>query len=530
MKTNTWFDRNRFPLALGAILVAFEAGLFVFTLKATPPGMRWLGDYMGFPSDIAVYLSYLRQGSLGHLLLDNLYSVEPHALRFDAFWSVLGIFARTKIDVVLLHEISRWLLTPILAFAIYLGAKVSAKNERDARLAAILAVLIPGMGWTYSVWLTKIGAWQWNTMSAADVVYELAVFPMLLVGTHAILSLALLLTSQRLVWESWAEKNMRRAWLAAACNALLLSFHPYFVPLCLTYWSMAWLVHRKVTDGKTVLRLSAIQATALLPVLAVYMPLASDEIFRTHHLVTNQLLLPPALSWIGTLAPFAVALAWRFARKIKIQPRERWLIAWLLSAAICIVLPLPWKRKYLEGLGPALVWLTLPFWCRVRDLLLGNAKGFSRALMASALLLAAGFDVFHLLISELTWIGGRDTAKWFYQPNEIFAAWDHLAQADRKTVAISDDMNVNVWTPAYAGRVVWVAHDHETPDFKNKFETWRKLLQADDPEEAHKMLGEAGVTDFITTSASSTERFKRLLGDGWEISFQRGQFSIFHKD
>ena len=137
----------KFPLLLGCFLIAVEAGFAIFLTAAAPPGERWLGDTLQNSSDVAVYLSYLRQGADGHILLGNLFAVEPHARRFDLVWSSLGLIARTGIPLVFLHELARWVFTLLLAFAVYGAARHIAPNERHARLAPLLGLEGVGAGW-----------------------------------------------------------------------------------------------------------------------------------------------------------------------------------------------------------------------------------------------------------------------------------------------------------------------------------------------------------------------------------------------
>lgn len=494
-------------------VVGFEALLAVLLFFSAPSGMRWLGDTMQNSSDVAVYLSYLTQGASGRTLLKNLFAVESHAARFDLIWSSLGVIARSGIPPVVIHEAARWAFSAILVLAIYFAAREITAKEKDARLATLLAIGGVGAGWLYSVWLGSLGLWTPDTYAAADVVTEFSVAPTLLGGAHMILSMALLITGLRKLWDDRVTPALLIAW------SILLAFHPYFVPFYIlaTILAIGW--RKKLVIGHWFL------VIPLLPAALIYAPLAFDPVFRTHHLVVNDLPLAPLASWFATLLPFALALAWRVKKRIAISPRERWLVAWIVSALACLLLPIPWKRKYTEGLGVALVFLTLPAWLAARDWAIAERSRLAKVATGSALFLAAFFTPLHLLASHLAWIGDPARQKWFYQPTAVFEAWTFLRNASTSRVILSDDRWVNIWTPAYSGRTVWVAHDHETPDYLRKRDAWKRLVATEDATEARNILDDAGVTEFIATSAASRERFARLTG--WKIVFEKDDVAVF---
>ncbi len=481
--------------------------------------LRWLGDTIQNSSDVAVYLSYLRQGADGHVLLKNLFATEPHAARFDLVWSLLGLVARTGIPIVAVHELARVVFALLLLFAITAGAR--SLTTRHARLATVLAVGGVGFGWLYSIWLGAENLWRPGLYAAADVVTEFSVAPTLLGGAHMILSIALLLTGLRLLWNGWMESRRRDVAAALGCFAILFAFHPYFVPLYAVFAVLMLLRRKKSAVRHWILVLP------LIPAAFVYVPLAFDPVFRTHHLVVNVLPLAPLGSWIATLLPFACAICWRWRRGVRITDRERWLLAWIASALICLILPLPWRRKYTEGLGVALVFLTLPAWIAIRDWIATRRPRFVARLTGGALLLAACLTPLHLLASQIAWMNGPPAKNhYFFQPQAVFDAWAFLHdRTPTSSNVISDDSWVNVWTSAYAGRTVWVAHDHETPDFDRKRAAWERFLATTDAAEARKILDDAGVTHFIATSAASKERFARLTG--WNVVFEKDDVTVF---
>jgi hypothetical protein len=516
----------RFPLILGLGLIIGEALLALLLWQEAPTGTRWLGDTMQNSSDAAVYLSYLRQGADGYLFIKNLYAVEPNVARFDLVWSTLGLIARSGISPLLLQEMTRWVFTSLLAISLFAAARSVATSDRDARLTTILAFGGIGTGWLYSIWLGVNHAWSPLTYAAPDVVTEFAVAPILLGGVHMILSLALLVTALRYSWQAFASNDKTRAVVGSACAALLFLFHPYFVPLLSVFWLVAIGIRLRHFSTQ-LLPVIAICTASLIPAFFIYLPLFFDPTFRAHHVTTNALPLAPLLATTLMLIPFAGAGIWRIVKKVACKKEERWILAWLCSVLICLTLPFPWKRKLTEGLEVALVFLTMPAWLAIADWIRNGPVRVISILTGSCLLLGAWLTPLHLFVSHLIWIDASAEQRWFYRPTVVFDAWEFLhAKSATSSIVISDDAWVNVWTPAYAGRMVWVAHDHETPDFATKRAAWRRLLETDNPTEARDIISRARITHLLVTSSASLERFRMLFGDTWIPIFKRGEVSI----
>jgi len=529
MNLMTWFQKNRFPLLLCAILIIVEATFAGLIWQAAPPQTRWLGDTCVNASDVAVYLSYLKQVANGALRLRDLYAVEPHVLRFDPFWSSLGLIARTGIDPLWLHEAARWLLTCLLVFAVYRAALSVTKSERDARLGAVLAFLGVNAGWLYTIWIYAFGTWQWNTETAADLSSEFSVAYILIGGAHSILSLTLLLTCLRLSWSAFDKLNFARLALASALAAILFSFHPYFSLLFAVYWPLVAFIHHKRLDTKRLFAAGAVLACSFLPALAIFLPLVADTIFRTHHLRDNVLGFAPPLSWVATLLPFGAAVIWRFRKGVKLDKREYWVVTWLTAALISLIFPVPWKRKMTEGWGIALAFLGLPCWLAVRDFALRQRPKVMTYLLSIVLLLAAGFDVFHLLTTQLAWITSPEKRIYFYRPADLFDAWRQINRdAKSDNLVVTDDFWANTWTPAYTARTVLLGHDHETPRYKEKIKLWKKLLIEGGPEQGLEYLADNRVTHLILTKPETRAKLaEALLGAGWKEVFRQGAITVW---
>lgn len=514
--------RVRFPLLFGLLVAAIDVALILIIWTSAPHGMRWLGDTIQNSSDIAVYFSYLAQGADGALLLANRFAVEPHAHRFDLFWSSAGFLARSGLPFIILHELLRICSTLALAVAVYAAALQLTRDEKNSKLATILSFGGVGFGWMYSIWLNAADLWTARTYAAPDVVTEFSVAPILLGGAHMILSLALLITGLRLTWHAWETRRLRTALTAALTVAVLTAFHPYFGIMFAIFSALCVLRNRRNISLQVFVYGVALSLLTALPSIIIYLPLSTDRVFSEHHLIANILPLPPILSWLCTLLPFIAALAWRWRRGAVLRQQEEWLITWILSAIICMTLPLPWTRKYLEGLGVALALLTLPAWLAVRDWIVNQRPAWLARIISILLLLASCLTPLHLFTSQLAWISpDPERTKWFYASEETFAAWEWLRMhTEENSVVLSDDKWLNIWTPAYANRTVWIGHDHETPDFWTKRALWDELFSTTNKMRARRILGATNINYVLLTSTSTHARFPSWLDPQWKTVYQ----------
>jgi len=513
VKKTSWI----FPSVLAGLIILLQAAQSLLLYTLTPPHARWLGIGLASSSDAAVYYSYLNQVAEGGIKLHNLFAIEPGLSRFDPFWSSLGLVARFTGQPYFVFESARWLFIAFLVFVVYFIAR---RTTERPRLAAFLAFLGIGTGWFYTLYIHAFGAWQINTPLAPDVSSELSLSYIVTAAPHIILSASLLILTLWFLWNGLKRTDFKSCLWAGICAAALCSFHPYFLPLILIYAGLTLL--RFGFRGRLTLLLPLILPLAAS--VAVYLPLLADKDFVAHHAVANRLPLAPAVSWILFTLPFAVAFIYRWRKKIRLRPEEEWLMAWIVAVLIFLLLPVPWKRKGTEALGLALVWLGMPAWTAVADWIKKSAFRPLKILLAALLLLAAGLTPAHFIVSQFYWAADPVRAAWFYRPQELFSAWSSIkAERSPDCVVVSDDLWVNVWTPANTLCRVWVGHDHETPDFARKKAEWKTAFESQDPTLLEKWLTDSGITHLILTTQDAQTRYApALLQRGWKIVFAQG--------
>lgn len=508
-----------FGLALGACLIVYEILLLLISILATPTGSRWLGATIFNTGDMAVYLNYLAQAKYSWLIT-NLFNNLPQVPRFDLFWSVGGILVKAGLTPLWSHEILRWTMTLILGLAIYATAKTLTTNERHARITSFLIIGGLSTGWIYDVWMGLMDKWTPHSPATADLASEFAVAPTLLGGAHMILSLALELLAVRWIWEAVTAKNIKSLIYACVTLLILTAFHPYFVPLFGLISLFALMTSIK-TNWKAALLKTFLINACLLPATLYYLWITiNDQGFRVHQTQVNYLPLDAWYFWLIMLLPFIPALIW-VAKKIKFS----WPLVWIVSAAICMLLPFPWTRKYTQGLLPALVILTLPFWLRLADKI--EIKKIIWPLKICLAVLIA-FPFIHLSQTQIFMVTDPGWSKNFYRSNELFEIWDHLKT--QSGTALTTDLWSNYWTPAYSLKPVWSGHEHETPDFKIRNSLYAAWTKTTDAKLFNNYLNSLPVTSIIAVDADQVDRVASLIDQNqWRLDLTKENVGLWSR-
>lgn len=510
-------------IALGFVTIQlFISAIFLFS---APQGQIWLGTNNQNTSDTSVYLSLLRQVSDGSFTSAQLYNAETGTQRLFPFWLFLGLFSRLGISPLILYEIGRIFGAIFLAYTLWFAASRIFTQSRDAKLATILAIGGVGTGWVYA-------AWETITRSASSQLIlslhsEFSIAPVLLGSGHLAFSTSLLLLGLILMWERVSLYSLRHSWPYLVCFGVLFSIHPYLILLYTVYGAITGIHHigwRGIIHPRFILT----HTLPALPALALYSPLFFDPAFRTQHTLINHLPLPSIAILCISFFPFLIAFVWRYIKKIHIQKQEMWLIAWMLAAILALLFPVPWKRKLIEGLGICFVFLSMPVWIHIRNYFQRARVPILTSSILFLLVLFASADFLALCKSSLTWSQTHSTKKYFSAPRERFAAWEYLrTHTLPHAVIASNDIQAMLWTPAYAGRHIWLGHTHETTDYISKHMEWELFWSTTSTQQARDIIQRAGVTHILTTQSSAAAHVNYQLG--WNKIFEQGETLIFEK-
>lgn len=518
-RSSSWY----FPLLLSVFFIICRIIIVTSLLAGTPTGTRSLGATIHSTNDNAAYHSYIAQVQAKGPRFSNLYAVEPNTPRMDPVWSSLGLISKSGLDPNIVLEIARGIFTFLLLLALHTASRSVTKTERHAQLGTLLA-----LGGFLSGWLLFPFMGIHNPVAEMlpelppEMSSEFSPSYALLSNIHLILSTALLLCALRLSWKAYDESCSRDAIKASACAMFLFLIHPYFLPLFGCYLVTTHVWHLRKNTPAQHRKLFFILAASTIPAALYFASLISDASFRNHHLYVNYLPLGSWRSWLLALLPCLVAYSLRVIKKIPLDPREYWLVAWCASVICCLFLPLPFTRKFLEGSLIALVLLTVPTWTYM-----------IRRRWHGLLLIGFSFIGFYFLF-------GRDLAiprlpqmqRYLYQPLGVFQAWQFIStHTDPSAVLLSNDGIVNVWTPTYTMRRIWIGHNHETPDYQRKFLFWKELISSPTTSTVDT-LTQLPITHLLLTQSSTTTHMLEpiLLEKKWIKLYDQAEVHIWKKE
>jgi hypothetical protein len=505
----------KFAFLLAFIMLAFEYTAIFGILALTPPNHTWLGATISNSSDTAVYLNYINQAASSPLL-QNYYAGADHIARFDPFWSLGGLIVKLGASPIQAHEILRILTTIFLAFAIYATAKSVTKTNKDSQIASWLIIAGTSTGWLYSVYMSITNSWAIDSLVPSDLSNEFAIAPILLGGAHMILSPALLLLNTRWIWQiiTGTKSNLILPWALIAAH---VSFHPYYIPIYGIISLIALFYNYK---SKPFLKFLILNSAMLPGAIYYFTLILKDSKLREHHLVTNTLLLDPIWMWLITLLPIIIAFIWILWNKSKIFfDNNTWVWVWLISAIICMILPLPWNRKFAQALLPALVILTLPFWLYIYH----NLKPKTDIILKISLIAILSFPFLHLLQSQLSLATDPSWFQYFYTSNQTLNTWNKLKDAPDNSLTISTNLYTCLWSPAYTNKQVWIAHAHETPNFKsrlNDYNNWRHTTSS-------IIFNEFLDNNQITHVMTHHDKHNQLFDDSWQLQYQEKDTTLW---
>jgi len=540
---DTWWVKWRFDLAhhwrfglvLAGLLIGFEmlmAGVFILI---TPHGQQWLGSMVFNAFDQAVYLNYLLQGKDG-LSIYNLFNDLPQVPRFDVFWSTGGLLVKAGLSPILTHEILRWLMTMVLAFAVFATAKSLFIEERKARLSSLLMLSGLSLGTIYAGW-RDLGGPKIQTTGPLppDLVTEFGIAPIPVAGAHIILSVALEILVVRWIYELIClgeRKRLAPCFLAALVFSWL---HPYFIALMGCQLALCLVAAARNGRFKTSVMPFLIVCLSLVPSTIYHSWLAyQDRAFKVHFLDVNVLPLGSPWGWLFTLLPLLWALGYAFFRRQAVaehRPADiRWVWYWIVSAVICILLPFPWKRKYTQGLLMAGVILTLPYWLMVCGWLRARWKtGVKHLLLLFCFLLFAVSPYLYLFVLEFETTAPIYSLR-FYQGADLMEAWRQIRNSPGPDMLLTDNFIINLWVPAQTGKHVWVGHSHETPNYSIRFKEYADWLGTQDPIKFNRYLDQNPITRFIVTERKNIIRFETMIDrQNWERMFSQGSVAVWTK-
>jgi hypothetical protein len=512
-------------LAIAAVTALTVTCLpYLWAALTAPVGARF-GWGVGFLPDTLGNLIFVRQAASGSLLFANTYTAEPHPARFfhPLFLLVGWAQAVTRLAPGLLLQFVR-----LGGAALFLLGVVAAGRRfygDPAGRRALVCLLLTGGGLGFLAPVIPAVTGSADIMGA-----EMTTFFSLYEQPHFILALALLLWAVLHFLDAIETGSPRSVGLAALCHLLLAAVHPYDIPVTtLAAVATAVLARRRPFPWTPLLVFVAAPVPLLAydAWLAAFVPVYRD--FAAEGLLAAPWPVRDYCLGFALLLPLALA---GVAGALRARD-SRWLLpgAWLLAAPVLMCLPLPARRKFMEGYHLMLCLLAAHGWTLVAPrlgrwrlpvavtglILMSLSQAYvlardvyaidlSRRAERAAIRIEAGDLLFPLgrptdrIFAPDPWMGGilsRDVDRYDVALDLArVLAWA-AAHLDRSAVILAAP-STGLLVPMYTPHRVVAGHLFETLRLEDKTVGIRAVMDRYLPEDGRRfLLGRLGATAIL---------------------------------
>ncbi|MGC8833046.1 MAG: hypothetical protein ACP5R4_03245, partial [Armatimonadota bacterium] len=426
-----------------------------------------------YPDDAYVYMSWMRQAAEGSVLLDNLFTTDPHPGRFfNLLFLILGWFAKvTGLSVLGVFHTARVVFGFCFLITTYAVLRTMIRPLPARKVGYLLVCFSSGVGWLFArrVPNSPIDLWQTEAVSFLCIYQN----PLFLAALTAML-LTFLLAFKGV------ESGKLRWWIAAGVPAgLLANFHSYDIIQLLgtltCYLILRWLALKKAAPAE--LLGLAVAAAFSAPGVAYQLRLyQTDPVFRARALVPTGSAHPMyVLLGYGLLVPLLVFGAAALVRRADTKERDalRFLTVWSAVPILLSYIPVSFQRKILMGAH-------IPI-----SMLAGVGVEYLREKSRLSITTAAGLAVLLTCFTNLRWmhqavsnIQNNQTEsgqRIFLTPQEMEALrWLNKNWRGSNLLAMPL-AGISGYAPALAGCKVYAGHWGETPAFSQRLRAVRKF-------------------------------------------------------
>jgi len=325
----------------------------------TAPAGTHFGWGVGFLPDTLGNLIFVRQAESGSLLFANTYTAEPHPARFlhPLFLVVGWMQALTGLAPGLLLQLVRLAGAALFLHALaVLGQRLF---DTPAGRRALVALVLTGGGPGFLAPLIPAIAGSADVRGA-----EMTTFFSLYQQPHFILALALLLLAILHFFDAVETGSARSIRLAALYHFLLGAVHPYDIPVTTIVAAVTvGLSRARPVPWKPLLAFAA----APVPIIAYDAWLTAFVPVYREFAMEGLLAAPwPVIDYLkgySLILPLAVLELVPAARSR--DARRLFPVVWLLAAPALMCLPLPARRKFMEGYHLMLCLLAAGGWMAI---------------------------------------------------------------------------------------------------------------------------------------------------------------------
>ena len=473
-----------FILLLSLILIIITSAPFLYGYFTAPPDKYFLGLHSLSPGDYPVYYSWMMPAYQQRFFIKDLYTQEAAAYNIiNTFWFFSGLLGKIlNISPRVAFQLSRILSIPVLLTSLYLLISHYFKSYKK-RLAALLFL-------TFSTGISGfITAPLYNQSYLISGYYHLPldlwvsesnIFLTLLHSGHMALSLSLMILIFYFSLLFIKNYNFKYSLIAGILNLILLSFHPYPIPVIFGVLGVFWLVvssKNKKINFKLLAHLLIIFFITL-PLLIYYFLMLNFD-FVTAGRALQNICLTPAFYFLflsfGFILLFGlVGLTQFFKNKNYQDDNHLFLFIWLIVQSILIYSPFSFQRRLTAGLQLPLTFFALfalfYFYNFLKKKLSASTFNIfvnNKILWFFLFIPLFFFSNLYTLAVDFSYVYLKDSSN--YYPSSEIAAMRWLKNNLKENVLILARPAYSAHIlPGLAGKNVYAGHQVETVNYQEK--------------------------------------------------------------
>lgn len=417
----------------------------IYAYFKTPLGYSYTGNASWFdPWDVNVYVSAIRFGQTGHILLENNYTTtnNPPAL-FYPLYTAIGYFFRSTNPYLLFHLFAV-IFGLFLVFLILFVIKVFLGNPWY-KTGLMLIALGGGFGWLLN--------------SSPDITMTGFTFNSAFQRPHEAVGLSLYILALTLFYLSTKTTNTSRNKIITVCLLLQIIFYSYLV---LSYFLIALIfglyLYKKEKITYPIKNLF-FQLIVVLPPLLLYVLLLQKN--PGFNLVYKVILPHPSLSSLllgyGILSPLILLQLISY----KHDGKTVFLNIWFFLSFSLIFLPLGFARFYLKTLFVPLILLVLNYLPELSKKLKAPESS-----LTAVIIIFIPLTSLYIFYERIIQVNNKNV--WTYITTEKKKSLDYLNNPQFKNKGILSLYKSGNLIPANTDLKVYFGHFLQTPDAANK--------------------------------------------------------------
>lgn len=415
----------------------------------TPKGYSFLGQASWFdPWDLNVYVSAIRWGQQGNILLENLYTSLPNPpILMYPLYTLAGFFNK-NINPFLFFYFLSLIFGALLILLVWILLKPFLTNYFRF-LALFFIIFGGGLGWLF-----------FPNFQSADLYITGFTFISQLQRAHEAFGISLYLTSLVCFYLFTLNKKIRFNIISLCSLIILIVFYPYYIfsyiLICGSYSLLKFLRN----NDKISIKFLFINLIISIPILLIYYNhINSNQTFSS---VFSQKLSTPNIIEILSGYGILFLLVLFQVKTKKLFPGKLFLNLWFFISIFISYLPMGFARFYLRGLFFPLVILA------VYGLINLSKSQKKIKLIILCLVFIVPISTFFIFFKRIDEV--KNINPWYYLPNSAVKILDEIPLTKLYSQNMLSFYQMGNYIPTQSIFRVYFGHLIQTPDSSEKIQ------------------------------------------------------------